>query len=180
MAKLDEKQQRLLLAVSETMAQVKPTLDTLSSDYLYADYRAKAPVRDAINAAQEAGVPFIRITEDGMDFSYPGKLREWMSAPDEVVQRLISGGPDMLTPSAPAPAAVAAKFDDAVEAVKTVTHDSASGVFTVNYFGRQFEVPSLGGSAMPWSSADPAIPQGVYDLIKKSFPMWELLEDEED
>lgn len=175
MANLNEKQERLLANVGRVLEQVTPNLNRLREDFDAADYRAKAPVRDAISAALEADVPFSRIVKDGMGFSYPAKLKDWLRPP---------GG---LFAGAPVPAAepvstrqTAEQFSDAVDAVKTVTRDADTGEIKVHYLGMEYVVKSLGTSKEFWSSADPAIPQGVYDLIQREFPAWELLEDEED
>ena len=171
MANLTEKQQRLLDAVRETYQQVAPALARLEEDYIHAEYRAKAPVRDAIQAAEEAGVPFKRITHEAIGFSYPGKLRDWIRTPEAVIQKILAG-------EAPLPKST--EFEDVVESVKTVVRNPSTGEFTVNHLGTTYSVMSFGPNQECWSSADPAIPQGVYDLIQEEFPTWVLLEDEED
>lgn len=167
MANLNEKQKRLLENVRETYEQIRPQLTRLEEDYLFADFRAKAPVRDAIAAAEEAGVPLKRITEEGMGFTYPAKLRAWMQAPDAVVRRLMSGN---------VVEAASAAFEEVVDTIRTVTRDNTTGVFTVVYLGEEYNVPSFGPTDESWSTADPSVPQGVYDLIQSEYPTWVLLE----
>ena len=168
MAKLNERQARLLEAVKETYGQVKPSLEKLEFDYQSAEYRAKTPVRDAINAAVEAGVPYRRIAQEAMGFGYPQKLQLWLSAPDSLVQALMGG------------AVPVTEFDSTVEEVKAVTREPTTGEFTVNYMEKTYKVPSYGPMNDCWTPADPSIPQGVYDVIQREFPQWTLLEDEEE
>lgn len=169
MTKLNDRQERLLQNVAQTRDQVQPNLDRLQEEYELADYRAKSPVRDAIETAQEEGVPFRRIQEV-MGFSYPEKLKNWMRLPDSATKRLLAGD---------VPAQASKTFVEVIDSVKTVVRDSHSGVFTVHYNGHPYQVASSGPNEEAWSSADPAIPQGVYDLIKKEFPTWELLEEDD-
>lgn len=171
MAKLNEKQQRLLNTVRETHEQIMPSLRKLQEDYEYAVFRAQAPVIDAIRTAEVEGVPFKRITEEGMGFTYPMKLRQWIQPPESVVRRLMSTDVAVATSEV---------FENTVAEVRAVSRDSHTGEFTVTYQGNVFTVPSIGPDNEPWSSADPHTPQGVYDLIKQEYPTWELMEDDED
>lgn len=171
MANLTEKQQRLLDAVRETYEQVAPALARLEEDYIHAEYRAKAPVRDAIQAAEEAGVPFKRITHEAIGFSYPGKLRDWIRTPEAVIQKIMAG-------EAPLPKST--EFEDAVESVKSVVRNPSTGEFTVSYLGNSYTVLSYGTAQECWSSPEAGVPQGVYEMIQEEFPTWILLEDEED
>lgn len=170
MAKLNDRQQRLLDAVGETLRAVEPSLKRLRDDYDIADYRGKAPVRAAIEAATSAGVPFNRITKDGMGFTYPGKLRDWLEVPDALVNRM--NGDD--------PVAVATeKFQDTVEKVTSVTRDNGTGDIVVTYLGDTYRVKSFGDIGGFWSGAEPTIPEAVYKLIGEEYPQWELVEDGE-
>lgn len=171
MAKLSERQQRLLDTVKETRSQIEGPLRTLADDYEYAEFRAKAPVRDAIEEAEKGGVPIKRITEEGMGFTYPAKLRAWVQAPESVVRRLMQG-----TFSAP----LNVGFEEVVASVTAVSRDDSTGRFSVMLDGVQHTVDSYGPPSEPWSEPNSAIPQSVYDLIKKEFPQWELIEDEEE
>lgn len=171
MANLNERQQRLLDAVRETNEQVAPVLQELEDDYQFALYQAKAPVREAILAAEDAGVPFSRIMKDGVGFTYPGKLRAWIQAPEAVVKRIMGSklGAEPTT-----------EFDTTVRKVGAVVRDPSTGEFSVSYLGDTYKVPSYGPAQECWSSADPEVPQGAYDLIQREYPSWVLLEDEED
>ena len=171
MAKLNDKQARLLASVRETRAQVDESLAKLEDDYIYADFRAKSPVRDAVQAALDAGVPYKRIAEEGMGFTYPAKLRAFLQAPDAVVRRLMDANPVVQAVET---------FEDTVEQVKSVTRDGGTGEITVVYKGLTYTVPSFGPAGEFWSSAVAEVPQAVYDLIQAEFPQWELLEEEEE
>lgn len=172
MTRLNDRQARLLASVREIRDQIQPTLDVLEFEYESAVYRAKGPVRDAINAALDEGVPYSRVTNEGMGFSYPGKLRDWLRPAESVVDRMFAQ--EQVVPVA------AEKFEDAVDQVQTVTKDDKTNDFVVVYRGATYRVPSYGTGDSTWSSAQPSIPQGVYDMIQESYPQWVLLEDEDD
>lgn len=169
MVALNDKQQRLLNNVKETLESIQPTLDKLEEDFQYAHFRAKAPVIDAIRAAEVGGVPFKQVVELG--FKYPAKLQKWLQPPDAVVRRMLSTDVAVATNEV---------FEETVAQVRAVTRDSFSGEFKVHYQGNVFTVPSTGQDMAPWSVADNLTPQGVYELIKQEFPAWELLEDDEE
>lgn len=170
MTRLNERQTRLLATVRETNEQIQPTLDKLNLEYEIASYKAKAPVREAIEAAIEDGVPFSRVMREGMGFTYPGKLKEWMQMPESMAKHIMNQ--DLVE-------ATATEFDSTVADAAVVTRDDTTGVFSVVYRGEKHEVKSYGSDGDFWSSADASIPQAVYDLIREEFPSWVLLEDED-
>lgn len=172
MTNLNEVQERLLASVAEVNAQIKPDLDRITEAYELAIYRAKTPVRDAVQAAREGKVPMNRILRDGMGMSYPGQYRQWNEPPAALVQVTA-------TPAAAPTVVVENDFAEAALGVNTVVRNSANGIITVNYAGQEYQIASMGSAEDIWSSADPAVPQVVYDLIQERFPAWELLEDED-
>lgn len=167
---LNEHQQQLLEAVKTTYADVVPVLKKMEEDYEYAVYRAKKPIRDAVDAALEGKVPLSRIVSEATDFTYPQKLRTWLRPSDELTDRLIEND---------VPQQAVDMYAEDIESIRTVSRDPSTGEFSVVYQGQDFKVAAMGPDEEPWASADPDIPQGVYELIASKYPGFVVLDDED-
>ena len=78
MTKLNDTQERVLQAVKATFADTLPVLQKMEEDYEYAVYRAKKPLREAVEDALENGVPLKRLALDAAGFKYPQELKLWL------------------------------------------------------------------------------------------------------
>lgn len=168
---LNEKQEQLLETVKTTYADVVPVLKKMEEDYEYAVYRAKKPIRDAVDAALEGKVPMSRIVSEATDFTYPQKLRTWLRPSDELTNRLIEND---------VPQQAAEAYTEDIESIRTVSRDPSTGEFSVTYQGHDFKVAAMGPDEEPWASKEPDIPVGVYELIESKYPGFVVLEEEDD
>ncbi len=169
MTKLNDTQERVLQAVKATFADTRPVLQKMEEDYEYAVYRAKKPLREAVEDALENGVPLKRLALEAAGFKYPQKLKLWLEPSEELLARL-SGDVVLQTSD---------QFADDVESIKTVVRNPKTGEFEVTYKGEFFSVSALGPDAEPWSSRDTTVPQGVYDLITDEYPAYVVLEEDD-
>lgn len=169
MTNLNETQERLLASVQEAAEKLGPVLQNLLEEYEAAVFRAKGPVIDLINSAEDGGVPARRIADTAMGFTYVPKLRAWMQPGPTVLRRLMAGEPVAVKDP---------RLSEAADGLSFASRDPHTGIITVAYHGETYEVDSTGPDESAWSVADPGIPQGVYDLVKERFPSWELLEAE--
>lgn len=168
---LNEQQEQLLEVVKTTYADVVPVLNKMEEDYEYAVYRAKKPIRDAVDLALEGKVPLSRIVSDATDFKYPQKMRNWLRPSDNLLDRLVDTDVTQQ--------AVEAYTED-IESIRTVSRDPSTGEFLVVYQGRDYTVSAMGSDVEPWATVEPDIPQGVYDLITSKYPGFVALEDDDE
>ena len=168
---LDDKQEQLLQAVKSVYEDVVPVLKKMEEDYEFAVYRAKKPIRDAVDAATNGKVPMSRIVSDATDFTYPQKLRAWLRPSDSLMERMIESD---------VPQQAAEVYAEDIESIRTVSRDPNTGEFSVSYQGHDFKVAAMGPDEEPWASADPDIPQGVYELIESKYPGFVVLDDDDD
>lgn len=168
---LNEQQEQLLETVKTTYDDVVPVLKRMEEDYEYAVYRAKKPIRDAVDAALDGKVPMSRIVSEATDFNYPQKMRTWLRPSDELMDRLIEND---------VPQQAVDTYAEDIESIRTVSRDPSNGEFSVLYQGHDYKVAAMGPDEEPWASLEPGIPQGVYDLIQSKYPGFVALDDEED
>ena len=171
MAILDDKQEQLLQAVKAVYEDVVPVLKKMEEDYEYAVYRAKKPIRDAVEAATEGRVPMARIVSDATNFTYPQKLRLWLRPSDELMERMVETD---------VPQQAAEIYTEDIESIRTVSRDPSTGEFSVTYQGHDFRVAAMGPDEEPWASKEPDIPVGVYELIESKYPGFVALDEEDD
>ena len=169
MTKLNDTQERVLQSVKAAFADTLPVLQKMEEDYEYAVYRAKKPLREAVEDALENGVPLKRLSLEAAGFKYPQKLKLWLEPSEELLARLNS---DVTLQTSD-------QFADDVESIKTVVRNPKTGEFEVTYKGEFFSVSALGPDSEPWSSRDTTVPQGVYDLITEEYPAYVVLEEDD-
>lgn len=168
---LNENQEQMLVSVRTTYDDVLPVLMQMRDEYEYAVYLAKKPIRDVVEAAQEAGVPMARIVADGTDMQYAQKLKNWLQPTESVINRIMGGD---------APISAVDTYSAVMESIETVTRNPSDGKFNVTYNGQEYTVPALGPDSEPWATEDAALPRGVYDLITERYPGFVVIGDEDE
>lgn len=168
---LNDKQVQLLETVRTTYNDVIPVLKKMEDDYEYAVYRAKKPIRDAVDAATDGGVPLSRIVSEATDLTYPQKLRIWLRPSDDLLDRLV--GDDV-------PLQASETYAENIESIETVSRSPHTGAFTATYGGSDYTVPAMGPDAEPWATREEDIPEGVYELIATKFPGFVVLDEDDD
>lgn len=160
MTVLNDRQTQLLETVKTTYDDVLPVLKKMEEDYEYAIYRAKKPIRDAVDAALDGSVPMARIVNDATDLGYAQKLKVWLRPSDDLVRRF--EGKDVTLQATEA-------YAEDIESIVTVSR-TPDGVFNVMYEGEQYKITAMGPDTEPWATKEPQVPQGVYDLITTRYP----------
>lgn len=171
MTNLNDRQEQLLETVRTTYDDVLPVLKRMQEDFEYATYRAKKPIRDAVDAALEGKVPMARIVNDATDLGYAQKLKVWLRPSDDLVKRL--------TEDTDVPIQATETYAEDIESIETVSRNPNNGEFRVMYGGEVYTVAAMGPDEEPWASTDGAVPQGAYDLISKKYPGFVVLEDDD-
>lgn len=171
MTVLTDGQQQLLDSVREVYQGITPVIVRMETDYEQALYRAKKPVRDAIDLALDNGVPMARIVNEATDLGYPLKLKQWLAAPESLAD------PDDVED---VPEQAVEIYAEDIESIRTVTRDPRNGEFLVVFQGMDFKVPAMGPDSEPWAVADSEIPQGVYDLVTEKYPGFVVLGEDDD
>lgn len=171
MTNLTKAQESLLEGVRKTYEDVTPILTRLQEEYEYADYRAKRPLRDAIDVAREAGVPMSRIVKEATEFTYPQALTRWLEPAPSVQDRLSA-------PKTEEPQPETETFAEELEDIRTVVRDGSTGIFKVNYKGFDYEVRAIGPDEEPWTTREEDVPSGVYELIESEYPGFVVLEED--
>lgn len=168
---LNETQEQLIVSVRANYDALSPVLAKMQEEYEYAVYRAKKPLRDAVDAAQEGGVPMSRIVSEGTDMRYAQKMKAWLLPAECVIERVLDG--DVTT-------AANDTYTEVLETLTTVTRNASDGKFNVIYNGSQYDVAALGPDSDPWATEDSSIPPQVYELITEAYPGFVVLgEDDE-
>lgn len=170
MTNLNDRQEQLLETVRVTYNDVLPVLKKMEEDYEYAVYRAKKPIRDAVDAALEGRVPMARIVNDATDLGYAQKLKIWLRPSDDLVKRF--EGQDV-------PVQAVEAYTEDIESIETVSRNPNTGEFKVMFGGDEYIVPAMGPDEEPWASEDPSVPEGVYQLIEKKYPGFVALGDDD-
>lgn len=170
MTNIDDGRGSLIRTVKDAYTSVQPALEQLLEDYEYAVYRAKKPVRDAVEAAVEAGIPMKKIVAEATDFSYQQKLTRWLAPPPTVAEKFEDEDEVFQATE---------QMKDTVDAVVTVARDERTGVVKVWHGTKTYEVTAIGPDSSLWAERDPSVPNKVYELILERYPDFVLLEDEE-
>lgn len=168
---LNDTQEQLLTAVRNAYDDVTPILRNMHEDYEVSVYRAKKPIRDAVESATTGGVPLSRIVSEATDLKYPQRLKAWLRPSDVVVDRLITGDVQMEATDT---------YAEEINKIETVSRDPSNGKFTVVYLGSEYTVAALGPDSEPWATEDENIPKGVYTLIEKRYPGFAVIGDDDD
>lgn len=168
---LNEAQEQLLASVKTAYDDVTPVLKEMRDEYEFAVYRAKKAIRDAVVAAQDAGVPMSRIVAEATDMKYGQRLKAWLQPAECVVDRVMAGGAVLENTET---------YAEELNSIETVTRHPSTGKFKVTYDGSDYEVSAMGPDADCWGAQEPGVPEEVYELIKNRFPGFVLLEDDEE
>lgn len=168
---LNDTQEQLLVAVKKAYEEVTPVIKKMEEEFEHAVYRAKQPVRDAVDTATDSRVPMSRIVSEATDLKYAQKLINWLKPSEAVAARLEDNSEAVQ---------LTEEFTEEIESITTVHRDPSSGEISVLYQGMTFSVPSLGPDTEPWTTKDENIPPGVYKLIEDKYPGFAVLDEDED
>ena len=165
---LKDDQIKELETLKSVREQVEPQLLRIQREFEAALFRAKKPIIDAIHNCENVNIPRIRIAQEGMDISYTKKMDSWMSPPEHLAETesgmVTDPGSDVVV-SPP---------------VRTVIRNPKTGVITVTFEGNEYSIPAIGPDHLPWASLDESIPNSVYDMVKETYPGFEVLDDEDE
>lgn len=176
MTKLNEEQEELLTSVRKAMTAATQALEKIKEDFEAATFRLKTATIDAIKAAEDGGVPFSRITRDGMGFSYPQETRNWMEPPSWA-KVMVDG---VATVDPVKPTKVTKELHSELKATSSVTRNTRSGIISVVHNGEAYKIKATGPDGECWATKDQKIPDEVYQKITATYPGFVALEDSDD